>query len=88
MLTILESVADNLSDPNPYLQSGGDMVRVGGMDYSIDPSKPLLSRIFAAKLDSGEEIDPAKTYRVAGWAVVGPHPDGRLIWDIVLVSLA
>ncbi len=83
LLTILESVADNLFDPDPYFQSGGDMVRVGGMDYTIDPSKPLLSRINAATLDNGESIDPAKTYRVAGWAVVGDAPDGRLIWDIV-----
>ena len=83
VLTILESVADNLFDPDPYFQSGGDMVRVGGMDYTIDPSKPLLERIIEATLDSGEALDPAKKYRISGWAVVGPHPDGRLIWDIV-----
>ncbi len=83
LLTILESVADNLFDPDPYFQSGGDMVRVGGLDYTIDPAKPLLERISAVTLDSGETLDPAKTYRVAGWAVVGPHPDGRLIWDVV-----
>ena len=83
LMEILEGVADNLFDPDPYLQSGGDMVRVGGMDYTIDPSKPLLERITDARLDSGEAIEPEKTYRVAGWAVVGPHPDGRLIWDIV-----
>ena len=83
LLTILESVADNLFDPDPYFQSGGDMVRVGGMDYTIDPSKPLLQRITAASLDAGDKILPDKEYRVAGWGVVGPHPDGRLIWDIV-----
>ena len=83
LLTVLESVADNLFDPDPYFQSGGDMVRVGGADYDIDPSKPLLGRITNAVLDSGEEIQRDKTYRVAGWGVVGPHPDGRLIWDIV-----
>ena len=83
LLTVLESVADNLFDPDPYFQSGGDMVRVGGLDYTIDPSQPLMQRISAATLDSGETIDPGKTYRVAGWGVVGPHPDGRLIWDIV-----
>ena len=59
------------------------MVRVGGLHYTIDPSRPLLERIVSAKLDSGEEIDPAKTYQVAGWAVVGDHPDGPLIWDVV-----
>ncbi|MGI9317311.1 MAG: 5'-nucleotidase C-terminal domain-containing protein, partial [bacterium] len=83
LLTILESVADNLFDPDPYFQSGGDMVRVGGLDYTIDPSKPLLQRISDVVLDSGESLDTAKTYQVAGWAVVGPHPDGRLIWDVV-----
>ena len=83
LLEILEGVADNLFDPDPYLQSGGDMVRVGGMDYTIDPSKPLLERISEARLDNGEPIEADKTYRVAGWAVVGPHPDGRLIWDVV-----
>jgi sulfur-oxidizing protein SoxB len=83
ILTILESVADNLFDPDPYFQSGGDMVRVGGLDYTIDPSRPLLERISSASLDSGEALDPVKTYRVAGWAVVGEPPEGRLIWDIV-----
>ena len=83
ILTILESVADNLFDPDPYLQSGGDMVRVGGLDYTIDPSLPLLSRISDATLDSGEKLDPGKSYKVAGWAVVGNYPNGRLIWDIV-----
>ncbi len=83
LLEILEGVADNLFDPDPYLQSGGDMVRVGGLNYTIDPSKPLLERITEARLDSGELLDREKSYRVAGWAVVGPHPEGRLIWDIV-----
>ena len=83
LMTVLESVADNLFDPDPYFQSGGDMVRVGGLDYAIDPSLPLLERITNATLDSGEPLEADKIYRVAGWGVVGPHPDGRLIWDIV-----
>jgi sulfur-oxidizing protein SoxB len=83
LLTILESVADNLFDPDPYFQSGGDMVRVGGLDYTIDPSKPLLSRISDVVLDNGDQVSATGVYKVAGWAVVGPHPDGRLIWDIV-----
>lgn len=83
LLTILESVADNLFDPDPYLQSGGDMVRVGGMDYAIDPSKPLLQRITDAQLDDGRMIELEGRYRVAGWAVVGDYPAGRLVWDIV-----
>src|SRR5210317_942251 len=51
---MLEGVADNLFDPDPYLQSGGDMVRVGGLDYTIDPTKPLGSRISDVILDNGE----------------------------------
>ena len=83
LLNVLEQVADNLFDPNPYLQSGGDMVRVGGLDYTIDPSKKLYQRISNARLDNGEKIKADKTYKVAGWAVVNRTPDGRLMWDIV-----
>ena len=78
LMTVLESVADNLFDPDPYFQSGGDMVRVGGMDYTIDPAKPLLQRISEAVLDSGRPIVAEETYRVAGWGVVGDYPDGPL----------
>ncbi len=83
LLNVLEQVADNLFDPDPYLQSGGDMVRVGGMDYTIDPTKKLYERITDARLDNGDPIDPEKTYKVAGWAVVNRTPEGRLIWDVV-----
>ena len=83
LLKILEQVPDNLLDPDPYLQSGGDMVRVGGLDFSIDPTKKLYSRITEPRLDSGELIEPGKKYKVAGWAVVNRTPDGRMIWDII-----
>ncbi len=83
LMRILEGVADNLFDTDPYLQSGGDMVRVGGMDYTIDPSKPLYERITDAKLDNGHAIDPKQMYKVAGWATVGKAPEGRLMWDVV-----
>lgn len=83
ILNIMEQVADNLFDPDPYLQSGGDMVRVGGLDYTIEPAKGLYKRITNATLDNGEALDPKKTYKVTGWAVVGEAPEGRLIWDIV-----
>ena len=83
LLNVLEQVADNLFDPDPYLQSGGDMVRVGGMDYTIEPAKKLYERITDARLDDGTPIDPKKTYKVAGWAVVNHTPDGRLMWDVV-----
>lgn len=83
LLNVLEQVADNLFDPDPYLQSGGDMVRVGGMDYTIDPTKALYKRITDARLDNGDKIDPKKTYKIAGWAVVNRTPEGRLMWDVV-----
>ncbi|MGV6826686.1 MAG: 5'-nucleotidase C-terminal domain-containing protein, partial [bacterium] len=83
LLNVLEGVADNLFDPDPYLQSGGDMVRVGGMDYTIDPSKPIYERITDARLDNGHVIEADKTYKVAGWATVNRTPEGRLMWDVV-----
>ncbi|HHJ35953.1 MAG TPA: thiosulfohydrolase SoxB [Gammaproteobacteria bacterium] len=83
LLNILEQVADNLFDPDPYLQSGGDMVRVGGMDYTMNPSKPLYERITDARLDNGHLIEADTTYKVAGWAQVSRTPDGRLMWDVV-----
>lgn len=83
IINILEQVADNLFDHDPYLQSGGDMVRVGGLDYTINPNEVLGSRISAITLDNGETLDSQKSYKVSGWAVVGQAPEGRLIWDIV-----
>lgn len=83
LLNVLEGVADNLFDPDPYLQSGGDMVRVGGLDYTIEPAKKLGERITEVVLDNGDAIDPEKTYKVAGWAQVNNTPEGRLMWDVV-----
>jgi len=83
LLNVLEQVADNLFDPDPYLQSGGDMVRVGGLDYTIDPSKPLYERITNARLDNGHLIEADQKYKVAGWAQVNRTPEGRLMWDVV-----
>ena len=82
--TILEDVADNLFNPDPYYQQGGDMVRVGGMGYSIDVSKPQGSRITnMTHLASGEAIEPQKTYVVSGWASVNEATEGPPIWDVV-----
>lgn len=83
LLETLEYIADNLFDPDPYLQAGGDMVRVGGLDYTIDPTKPLHERIIDVRLDDGRVIQANDTYTVAGWAVVNRTPDGRLMWDVV-----
>lgn len=81
---ILEDVADNLFNPDPYYQQGGDMVRVGGMGYSIDVSKPVGERVTnMTLLKTGETVDPAKTYVVSGWASVGQDTEGPEIWQVV-----
>ena len=83
IITMLEQIADNLFDPDPYRQSGGDMVRVGGLNYRIAPKNPLNQRITDTRLDNGKALVAKQVYQVAGWAVVGRVPEGRLIWDIV-----
>jgi sulfur-oxidizing protein SoxB len=81
---ILEDVADNLFNPDPYYQQGGDMVRVGGMGYRIDVSAPMGARITdMTHLASGAPIDPGRTYTVAGWASVNEGTEGPPIWDVV-----
>ena len=81
---ILEDVADNIFNPDPYYQQGGDMVRIGGMGYRIDINQPQGSRISdMTLLKTGEGIDPAKSYVVAGWASVNENTEGPEIWDVV-----
>ncbi|QWE17809.1 thiosulfohydrolase SoxB [Polynucleobacter corsicus] len=83
--TILEDVADNLFNPDPYYQQGGDMVRVGGMQYTIDPVASAGKRISDMRLN-GKDIDPSKTYKVAGWAPVSEdakNVGGEPIWDVM-----
>ncbi|QKQ24751.1 5'-nucleotidase C-terminal domain-containing protein [Candidatus Ruthia endofausta] len=79
---ILEGIAENLFVQDPYLQSGGDMVRMGGMDYTIDPALGLGQRISNMKDDEGTPIDSNKSYKVSGWAQVSSVGDGRLMWDV------
>jgi sulfur-oxidizing protein SoxB len=82
--TILEDVADNLFNTDPYYQQGGDMVRLGGLAYSIDISKPIGERISGLTLlRTGEALDPARTYTVGGWASVNEGTEGPQIWDVV-----
>ncbi|SEL24191.1 sulfate thiol esterase SoxB [Roseovarius nanhaiticus] len=81
---VLEDVADNLFNPDPYYQQGGDMVRTGGLGYRIDITKPQGERISnLTLLPSGEAIDPARSYSVAGWASVNEGTEGPQIWDVV-----
>jgi 2',3'-cyclic-nucleotide 2'-phosphodiesterase (5'-nucleotidase family) len=82
---VMEDVADNLFNPDPYLQQGGDMVRVGGMTYAIEPGAAMGSRIHDMRL-AGRPIEPGKSYRVAGWAAVAEAarvPGARPVWELV-----
>ena len=81
LMRVLEDVADNLFHPDPYYQQGGDMVRVGGLQYSISPLSDAGSRIDHMTLN-GKPIDPSKNYKVAGWASV-QQVEGEPIWDVV-----
>ncbi|MBZ2209590.1 thiosulfohydrolase SoxB [Massilia soli] len=80
--TIMEDVADNLFNPDPYYQQGGDMVRVGGMTYAIDPRGKMGARIQDMRLD-GKPIDADKVYKVAGWAPVAEGAQGEPVWNVV-----
>ncbi len=79
---ILEDIADNLFNPDPYYQQGGDMVRLGGMDYTCAPEEPSGRRISGMTLDDGTAVEDGKSYRVAGWASVNPQT-GKPVSDIV-----
>ena len=86
---IFEDVADNLFNADPYYQQGGDMVRVGGMSYSIDVTKPIGSRISdMTLLRDGSRIDPTKSYVVSGWASVNQATEGPPIYDVVRTYIA
>jgi S-sulfosulfanyl-L-cysteine sulfohydrolase len=80
---ILEDVADNLFNADPYYQQGGDMVRVGGLDYVCDPSATMGQRITEMRLDNGDLIEAQKHYVVSGWATVGSQAPEAPIWDVV-----
>ncbi|MCA3241981.1 MAG: thiosulfohydrolase SoxB [Rubrivivax sp.] len=83
--TVLEDVADNLFNPDPYYQQGGDMVRVGGLQYTMTPGEKMGSRITDMRL-AGKPIEAGKTYKVAGWAPVAEEAaraGNKPVWDVV-----
>lgn len=80
---ILEDVCDNLFNEDPYYQQGGDMVRVGGMNYVCNPKQAMGKRISDMTLDDGSKISNSKKYIVSGWATVSSEAPGRPIWEIV-----
>ena len=84
--TILEDVADNLFNPDPYYQQGGDMVRVGGMRYAIEPNAAQGKRISRMELLDGRKVEADGKYKVAGWAPVGEDAKAagtEPVWDTV-----
>ena len=83
---IMEDVCDNIFNPDPYFQQGGDMVRVGGMTYSCSPKAPMGQRIHNMRL-KGQPIEADKKYKVAGWASVQEGVQGTPIWDVVSTYL-
>ncbi|XOB60779.1 thiosulfohydrolase SoxB [Campylobacterota bacterium DY0563] len=81
---ILEDVADNLFNPDPFYQQGGDMVRTGGISYKINPTAKMGERISEITLTkTGEKIVPSKNYKVAGWSTVGSQSPGEPVWETV-----
>jgi sulfur-oxidizing protein SoxB len=83
--TVLEDVADNLFNPDPYYQQGGDMVRVGGLQYTMTPGEKAGNRISDMRL-KGKPIEAGKTYNVAGWAPVAEEASKaghKPVWDVV-----
>ncbi|NOX15904.1 MAG: thiosulfohydrolase SoxB [Epsilonproteobacteria bacterium] len=80
---ILEDVADNLFNKDPFLQQGGDMVRTGGLSYTIDPRKNMGKRITNLELSTGEKIDANRIYKMAGWSTVGSASTGEPVWETV-----
>ena len=87
--TVLEDVCDNLFNPDPYYQQGGDMVRVGGLSYACEPGAAMGRRIQDLRLN-GKPIDASRKYKVAGWAPVAEEaveaaslPGSRMVWDVL-----
>ncbi len=81
ILHVMEDVADNLLHPDPYYRQGGDMVRVGGLTYALDPAQPIGRRIREVRVGD-RALDPARRYRATGWAAMG-EADGPPAWDVV-----
>ena len=79
---ILEDIADNVFHPDPYLQQGGDMVRVGGMTYALSPTERIGARISDMRI-GGRLMEAEKRYKVAGWAPVAEGASGEPVWEVV-----
>jgi sulfur-oxidizing protein SoxB len=80
---LLEDICDNLFNPDPYYQQGGDMVRIGGLTYVCEPTKLIGSRIGDLRL-AGKPIEAGRRYKVASWAPVAEGVSGEPVWDVVI----
>jgi sulfur-oxidizing protein SoxB len=83
--TVLEDVCDNLFNPDPYYQQGGDMVRVGGLEYSCNPLAAMGKRIDNLRLN-GKPLEATRQYKVAGWAPVAEearNAGNKPVWELV-----
>jgi len=78
---VLEDVADNLFNADPFYQQGGDMVRTGGNSYRIDPKAKMGNRITNIELSNGKKLEASKKYKVAGWSTVGSVSPGEPVWE-------
>ena len=85
IVRLMEDVADNLFHPDPYYRQGGDMLRVGGLTYVIEPARPIGRRIRDVRV-GGRPLDPARRYRATGWAALA-EADGPPAWDVVAAHL-
>jgi len=80
---LLEDICDNLFNPDPYYQQGGDMVRVGGLQYACNPTQKIGNRISELRL-KGKPVEAGKTYKLASWAPVAENASGEPIWEVVI----
>ena len=80
---LLEDVCDNIFNPDPFFQQGGDMVRVGGMTYTCQPKETMGNRISDLKLSNGEKIESQKKYTIGGWGSINPEVEGPPIYKLL-----
>ena len=80
---LLEDVCDNIFNPDPFFQQGGDMVRVGGMTYTCQPKNTMGNRISDLKLSNGEKIESQKNYTIGGWGSINPEVEGPPIYKLL-----
>lgn len=85
--SMMEDVCDNLFNRNPYYQQGGDMIRVGGMNYACAPRNAIGHRISNMTLDNGKPVEPHKSYKIASWASVHLPQTGKPVWEVVAANL-